>query len=146
MPSRLCTLRASLLVLTCVACGAQNSIVQGGGDAAPVVAGLDFALAGGAAQVPLVSSSPLTAAVAQALQSWGVSPGTRLHAVAATTSETPLLRNWVRHARAGRIPHLALLALDADTVATGEKLNLLTLECVGPSVSHYVTGAAPRVL
>ena len=136
MPSRLCTLRALLLTLTCLACGAQNSVVQGGDDAAPVVAGLNLSLVAGAAQVPLVSGSPLTAAVAQALQSWGVSPGTRLHAVAASSGEAPLLRNWVRHARAGRIPHLALLALDADTVATGEKLKLLTLECVGPQLQR----------
>ena len=126
MPSRLCTL---LLVLTCVSCGAQSSkAAEGAGDAAAPVAGLHLSLAGGAAQVPLVSSSPLAAAVAQALQSWGVTPGTRLHAVAASSADAPLLRNWVRHVRAGRIPHVALLALDADTVAVGEKLKLLTLE------------------
>jgi hypothetical protein len=71
----------------------------------------------------------LGAALQVALDAAGVPPGARLHAAHATGEQAPFLRNWARHARVQRIPHLALLALDADAAAAGERLGLLTFKC-----------------
>jgi hypothetical protein len=72
----------------------------------------------------------LGAALQAALDAAGVPPRSRLHAAHATGEQAPFLRNWARHARVQRIPHLTLLALDADAAAAGDRLGLLTFKCV----------------
>jgi hypothetical protein len=74
----------------------------------------------------------LGASLAEALADAGVPPGGRVHAVHADATELDFLRNWARAARVQRIPNLALLALDADAAAAGERLGLTTFRCAPP--------------
>lgn len=115
---------ALLLALLCVACCGRRGCSQGAlSDAANSFGSGRAALAFGAA------GGRRGASLSAALLDGGVPAGARLHATSANASELAFLSNWARHARVGRIPHLVLLALDADAAAAGARLGLITLEC-----------------